>query len=237
MSERPSPREVLESAPAVAAWNAERERLREEEAALVAQVAEINEADAAALAEWQQATAEATEAREPLPPRPVPRDQSHVGRPLSMVRWALSQHAEKRAQAVAADAKAVRAKMLALEVERQAEIATFAEPLRRLQAEAKEAANVMRQVVQAEDKAAGKVSHPGRAARIIAQPDIETLMAAAEAGRTLLEPLPLVPTEPKIQGVDDYSPFGMDRSGRLGYEDHDRPPPPPKPHREAAWRV
>jgi len=213
----------------MAAWHEERDRLREQDAALKAQSAEIQAADDAALAAWKQARDEAVATGEPIPPRPIPLDRSHVNDAWASVRNRMRFHAEEKAQAVAADADAVEEAVKAQEVERQAEIAAMAAQIRRWLSEAAEASAVMREVARAIDKAAGISQHPSRADRIPGKPDLDMLLDAAVAGRSLLDPRPLMPREPQIQAVED--PLGFTRPNEFGYDDADRPAPPALPNR------
>ena len=204
---------VLAANDAYAAWEAEGAELAKRRASLVGQImagtAEQEKVDAA----HEQKVREAVEKSQAIPPKPEPVDRSHLDAALWMQQWAEDTHRERRTAVIAeaADTGAF-VGLEDREMARRARLVALAPEIEECLREAREDATLLRSLVLAIDLKNGRTTHPSRAERIDTKPDLETMLAAATQGRSLLVPEEPQPRPPRVM-VDDDS----DTAHRLGH--------------------
>lgn len=215
--------DVLRASDAWSAWEAERVDLAARRERLAEQIAEVNAAEAKAIADHAAKVAGATRGGKSIPKPPVPAERAHLDHALSVQTADEMAHRARRDQvfAEAASGGAMDA-LTARERDRQARLTDLAPIVAEIVAEAHADARLCRDLVAALDRWSGRTVRPPRSDRIDPHPDLSTLLAAALNSASLLVPQPLTP---QTDGVT----VDRDRVHQFGYADRDRPAPPPTP--------
>lgn len=181
---------VVTSTAAYVAWEKERVQLANRRETLAKQIlaanAEREKAESAHTVEVHKAVRNG----KPIPRRPEPIEYTHLDVAFGVQQRDEEVHRSRRQQALAQAARdgALDA-LVGRERARWERFAALAPEIETLVGEAQEDARTARILVGALDQEDGVSSHPSRSDRINSHPDLSTLLVAAAASATLLEPV------------------------------------------------
>lgn len=226
-----SAQDVLLNSPSYAAWRDEDARLKARLQSVRDQWAALDQEERDQEAKWQVVKFNAVAEGKPIPPKPEPVDKRHLFDAEAEVMADMRMHVEQRLRAIVAamEDDGVLEAVKAQETEDLPAMVPLYEALLPFVQRAAERASLARQYEGAKASLSTTTVGAPRVELIPAKPGLFDLLQAAKSGRSLLEPAPVPVVEGRVQRVDEG--YGLKAAGKFreGYEDNDRPAPPPIP--------
>ncbi len=214
--------DVLQANAAWAAWAAERVALQEKRAALARHTLDARAPYEQAVAEHKAAIAAAVDSGEPPPVSPEVPDLRHLDDAFAMLRMQEEAHQDRRVEVLAGAADDVLLALRDRESADNARLAALAPEVHRLRARRVADLDLYAEVIGAADRHAGMTVHPSRQERVSRDVSIEALLNAAEAGVSLLAPVPMagvpasrvVPDDGRAESAESRPPQLLGMTGR-----------------------